>query len=452
MKHIGRLIGVLCLILLTGCASNKELKQEEVAWQLLEPIQEEVIEEDIPLNKDEEVAVEEEIVIEGVTYIIRHDYLSSLSNSTQLLKLEEEGKRVVLDEGGAIQLMPRGSSFYTSVYKMVGEEPERYIKKYSGNTDNKGQKILEDIVNFTDNSIAIKGHSSGRGLWCVVEEQSNRVIILNEEDEIVFDQVLNPELEEAFRLEPYAWSYGSKYLWCLSLGTYNVEYYTIIDTENFEVTQIKKEQPYQDDYAIDCNNGWIAYSDMPVILDIDEREAFMTSGKAITLYLENLFSKEKIIVNTSITKAFNPKWADKYTLQYDNPKGDGYLTYKLPLASDLDHLGEVVSILLESTEFLRECKEDTERLGEARVVEITGSIIKRLEEAQAILGNYEFYLKNSKFQEAIDYFESTASLLLQEATFINEGRGEEALLDIREIEGEIIEVGHQANSYIDRTY
>lgn len=462
MRHIRKLIGVLCILLLTGCTSNEEetaFKQEEIVQKLSEGIQEghkqeeqEEIAKGNIVSNNEEIGLEEEIVIDGVTYIIKTDYLSSLMNSSQLLKVEEDGERVVLDEGMSIQVMTRGSEFYTYVNKMVGEKSERYIKKYNGVTDDEGKSILEGVVNFKDNSIAIKGDSSGRGLWCVVEEQSNRVLILNKEDEVVFDKVLNPAPGEELRLEPYAWSYGSKYLWCLSLGTYNVEYYTIIDIESFEVTQIKKDQAYQDDYAIDCNNGWIAYSNMPVILDVDSREEFMASGKELVLYVENMFTKEKIAVDTSIKKAFNPKWLDKYTMQYDDPNGEGYLSYTLPLDGDLERLQEVIGILLESTEFLIECKEGTERLGEEKVKEITGSIIERLEEAGAILSTYEFHLKDAKFQEAVTYLEETVYMLLQETIIINEGNAQEARIDIYEIEGQVMETGHKACNIIDRTY
>jgi len=460
---IRKLIGVACICLLTSCTSNKEeavFKQEENVQNLSGDIEQEDKQEEEQEEKAKEtiapdseaIDLEEEIVIDGVTYIIKTDYLSSHSNSSQLLRVDEEDERVVLDEGMSIQVMTRGSEFYTCVNKSVGDELERYIKRYSGVADNEGKSILEDIVDFKDNSITIKGDSSGRGLWCVVEEQSNRVFILNEEDEVIFNQVLNPEPGEELRLEPYGWSYGSQYLWCLSLGTYNVEYYTIIEIESFETTQIKKDQAYEDDYAIDCSNGWVAYSNMPVILDVDGREEFMASSKELTLYVENIFTKEKITVDTSITKAFNPKWIDKYTMQYDNPNGEGYLRYTLPLASDTEHLQEVVSILLESTEFLMECKGNTVVLGEERVKKITESIIERLEEADVTLSTYEFHLKDARLEQAVTYFEETISMLLQEAILINEGHMEKAKVDIPVVETQVIEKAHQIFRIIDRTY
>ena len=65
--------------------------------------------------------------------------------------------------------------------------------------------------------------------------------------------------------------------------------------------------------------GWICYSDFPFFLDIDTYNDFKQSKKEVHLYLWNLFTDEKILIETSIANEFSPIWIDDYTFEYNDP-------------------------------------------------------------------------------------------------------------------------------------
>ena len=49
----------------------------------------------------------------------------------------------------------------------------------------------------------------------------------------------------------------------------------------------------------------------------------------MTLLTYDLFIQKHEAITTSIAKAFKPKWVNHYTIEYENPKGQGRVTKKL---------------------------------------------------------------------------------------------------------------------------
>src|SRR5574337_191818 len=63
-----------------------------------------------------------------------------------------------------------------------------------------------------------------------------------------------------------------------------------------------------DDTIIDCDFGWVVYSDYPEIYDSDSREEYERSGKTNTLWLYGIFQKKRVKVATSTASRFYPGW------------------------------------------------------------------------------------------------------------------------------------------------
>lgn len=98
----------------------------------------------------------------------------------------------------------------------------------------------------------------------------------------------------------------------------NVSTWTVI---HYDVTKI----PLENEILLNPNNEKIVYTDLPVqISDIDINE-----NKKNHLYLYDFITQKQILISASDAKAFNPKWIDDNTIEYDNPNGEGRIRYNI---------------------------------------------------------------------------------------------------------------------------
>lgn len=158
---------------------------------------------------------------------------------------------------------------------------------------------------------------------------------------------------------------------------------------------------------------------------------------------KNVEAGEAVVLEVSRTKVFNPKWIDRYTIEYDNPKGEERVSHKVLEIQDLACLQDVHSILLESTEFLAECMECYEVLGQERTVEIADSIGSRLEEAICLLNSHEFYSQEKAIKDAVTYYNQTLTMLLEQAHIISEQGADKATVDNSAVEKEALAIAQQ---------
>ncbi|WP_313756998.1 hypothetical protein [Tissierella sp.] len=77
------------------------------------------------------------------------------------------------------------------------------------------------------------------------------------------------------------------------------------------------------------NTGKIIFSDFPITFDIDNLSEFEMSKEKITLFYYDLVEKKLTSIDSSVAKIFNPEWIDDFTIEYDNPKGQDRIRYKL---------------------------------------------------------------------------------------------------------------------------
>lgn len=160
------------------------------------------------------------------------------------------------------------------------------------------------------------------------EDHEDKVSFVDYKGELLYDLEF-PQFEE--RLTPwlYGWSSDSRYFWGTMQYTYTVEYYFIVDTDTWEMTFVENAINYGHDKAINTDNGWLCYSDYPVCLDIQCKDDFIESGRAVKLWLYNIFTKEEIQIDNSVTKEFSPVWIDRNTVEYDAPMSEGRMRYVL---------------------------------------------------------------------------------------------------------------------------
>ncbi|MFW5720377.1 MAG: RNA polymerase sigma factor [Candidatus Dojkabacteria bacterium] len=132
-------------------------------------------------------------------------------------------------------------------------------------------------------------------------------------------------------IELLDWSSDSSAFWGGLTITTNLQGFYRINTATWDINTYETQSlNIGPEYALNPDNGLIAYSDYPAILDTFQQEEFEKSGKNITLQVYNLTAKNQTKVDTAVAKKFEPKWISDKTLEYNDPKGNGRVKKTIP--------------------------------------------------------------------------------------------------------------------------
>lgn len=252
----------------------------------------------------------------------KNEEILNLSETIDKLKKENEKLKGKLS---------KNERLYTNHYNFmeVHNGCIYYIKRV-GDTDN---EWTDELWKY-DKSKGVMKLYSAKGIDYRVSpnnkkiavESDEKVIILNDKGEKIKKYSFN-EIDKPLQVTPNIWSEDGKVLYGSLSDTYMIEYFFKI--ENGDITYIKNNLELISEYTINPNTDWISYSDYPVLLDTDAFNEFKESKKSIKLYLYNFSTKEKIIIDKSVTKKFSPVWIDDNTIEYNDPSSDKRKTYKM---------------------------------------------------------------------------------------------------------------------------
>lgn len=141
-------------------------------------------------------------------------------------------------------------------------------------------------------------------------------------------QFTTEDLEVEGIIDPLVW--GRNSFWLIEKALPVPKSFLKIDVQTFRAAKyIVLDKTIGIEYVLNPETKKLAYSDYPPLFDEDSANEYQASGKKVTLYVYNLETDEKKIIDTSVTKKFNPKWVDESTIEYDNPKGEGRVTKKI---------------------------------------------------------------------------------------------------------------------------
>ena len=87
--------------------------------------------------------------------------------------------------------------------------------------------------------------------------------------------------------------------------------------------------PIRAEMDLNPDTGMLVFSDFPVFFAQPMYEEFVATGDPVTLYTYSLDSKNLHSVAVSKAKEFDPVWLDASTIEYNDPDGEGRLTYSL---------------------------------------------------------------------------------------------------------------------------
>lgn len=198
--------------------------------------------------------------------------------------------------------------------------------KYDKN--NEGKKLyacqgLDFRVSSNEKYISIEDHD---GL-CIIDSEGNKI------KSYTIEELSNGKYknEDELQVDMQGWSDDSLNFWGgvnnlwlpLKLFKINVVDWSITE---YDMTQLSIGGT---EFMLNTNTGKIVFSDFPITFDVDDLSEFEMSKEKVTLFYYDLVEKELIPIDSSVAKMFNPEWIDDFTIEYDNPKGQDRIRYKL---------------------------------------------------------------------------------------------------------------------------
>lgn len=181
------------------------------------------------------------------------------------------------------------------------------------------QQINGLMINSAAGNVSIEESPNGTYM-CGVDYETNHLVILDEKGTVVINTDLVSPIDESLYLTFYAWANEQKWLWLVHNRTHQIKDFVKIDLTTGAVTYFEQNYGFQGDYALEPNTGYLCFSDAPVLLDIEDREAFIESNQDVTLKLVNLFEEnEAQTIETANGRTFSPNWIEPYTFTYNNP-------------------------------------------------------------------------------------------------------------------------------------
>ena len=88
--------------------------------------------------------------------------------------------------------------------------------------------------------------------------------------------------------------------------------------------------PLRSEFDLNPDTGLLVCSDYPAFFAQPMAEEFEASGEAVTLFTYALDAQDLHSVAVSKAKKFDPIWLDGTTIEYNDPNGEGRLSYSLP--------------------------------------------------------------------------------------------------------------------------
>ena len=138
--------------------------------------------------------------------------------------------------------------------------------------------------------------------------------------------VIHPDLsEELTRLNfgPEEWSGDGKFFWgSFAIIAYPQQFFKV-DTMNWEIKKynVSSLNLNTGELALNPNFEKLIYSDAPLVFDAYSAEEFKQSQRKVSLYLYDLDSERKEIIDTSTAEWFSPRWLDNEIIEYSK-KGE----------------------------------------------------------------------------------------------------------------------------------
>lgn len=165
-----------------------------------------------------------------------------------------------------------------------------------------------------------------------ISPDGHKVIFSNiKNNEIKKEILLYPKISENDEsgLEPIGWSSDGRYFWSgIGEADFQPNPFYKIDTNDFSFKEYNIDIVFGE-YNLNKDNSKIVLSDYPMVYDSYSREELIKNKTKVTLYIYNLVTKEKKVIDISAGKWFKPKWIDNNTIEYNNPKGKDRIKYKI---------------------------------------------------------------------------------------------------------------------------
>ena len=198
--------------------------------------------------------------------------------------------------------------------------------KYDKN--NEGKKLyacqgLDFRVSSNEKYISIEDHDE----LCIIDSEGNEI------KRCTIEELSNGKYknEDELQVDMQGWSDdglsfwgGVNDLWLpLKLFKINVVDWSITEYDMTQLSIVGTE------FMLNPNTGKIVFSNFPITFDVDDLSEFEMSKEKVTLFYYDLVEEKLTQIDSSVAKMFNPEWIDDFTIEYDNPKGQDRIRYKI---------------------------------------------------------------------------------------------------------------------------
>jgi len=125
------------------------------------------------------------------------------------------------------------------------------------------------------------------------------------------------------------WSDDNKTLWgTLNWGPATLVFYRVtVDAWQVASYDVSQLSAHPAEYDLNANTGTLAYSDYPVMFDVQSVDEFKASQQPVTLFIYDLAGQSTQQIATSVAEPFKPHWLDDSHIECDDPAGEGRTVY-----------------------------------------------------------------------------------------------------------------------------
>jgi hypothetical protein len=97
-----------------------------------------------------------------------------------------------------------------------------------------------------------------------------------------------------------------------------------INSDSMEIS--KFSVPFDQEWDLNADSKKIIYSDCPYVQDSSSLGNFSGSGTKVNLMVYDIIKGTSAVLESAVSKCFDPKWLNKQAVEYDSPSGSGRMS------------------------------------------------------------------------------------------------------------------------------
>jgi hypothetical protein len=190
-------------------------------------------------------------------------------------------------------------------------------------------KTPPGIKLYSGNDLKFKVSPGGKYIAVTASEEKEKLSIINSDGSLIREyntRELGFSDDQGF---PFwfglsGWNTSENEFWGTIGNKPLAEAVYKISAENWEIKKFNFS--FSQEWDFNTDSGKIIYSDCPVAKNSAGAEVFRNSETKVTLEIYDVESEQRSMVDSAVSKCFDPKWLSSQVIEYNNPSGDGRIS------------------------------------------------------------------------------------------------------------------------------